>query len=242
MKKILLAGVAALFVVPALAADLPTRKAPAPEPLPTEYNWTGIYFGGNLGWDWGHTSYNSYVYGVPPRPRLTTTGCSRTAAATAAASSSAAAKSAIDTCSRSGSCSAPKPAWTGIPAARPRSATSRARTSTSPAQPAWAARSSASPATPWGDFLPYIKGGWAWDNATVTRTQLFGKTGASGAFADQPDDLRGHDPQPQRLDHWRRPLLSLLEQLGSVRPVHVHQVQHGERELPSIRSGRARIR
>ncbi len=44
MKKILLAGVAALFVVPAVAADLPTKKAVV-IPVATEYNWTGIYFG-----------------------------------------------------------------------------------------------------------------------------------------------------------------------------------------------------
>ena len=41
MKKILLAGVAALFVAPAVAADLPTKKALA-APAATEYDWTGI--------------------------------------------------------------------------------------------------------------------------------------------------------------------------------------------------------
>ena len=57
MKTILLAGVAALFVVPAVAADLPTQKAPAPVPVVTAYDWTGIYFGGNLGWNWGNSNY-----------------------------------------------------------------------------------------------------------------------------------------------------------------------------------------
>src|SRR5271157_5292827 len=65
MKRVLLAGVAALLIVPAVAADLPTRKAPEPVPLPTLYDWTGFYFGGNLGWAWGNSDYNSYVFNAP---------------------------------------------------------------------------------------------------------------------------------------------------------------------------------
>jgi outer membrane immunogenic protein len=54
MKKYLLTGVAlaALACGPALAADLPARRAmpvKAPEPVPTYYNWSGIYIGGHLG-------------------------------------------------------------------------------------------------------------------------------------------------------------------------------------------------
>ena len=29
----------------------------------------------------------------------------------------------------------------------------------------------------WGDFLPYIKGGWAWTNSTVTHWQNYGTIG-----------------------------------------------------------------
>src|SRR5271157_6524362 len=60
MKRVLLAGVAALLIVPAVAADLPTRKAPEPIPLPTLYDWTGFYFGGNLGWNWGNSNWSDY--------------------------------------------------------------------------------------------------------------------------------------------------------------------------------------
>ena len=60
MKKLLLAGVAALFAIPAVAADLPTRKAPALAPVSTEYDWTGSYFGGNLGGSWGSTNSSFY--------------------------------------------------------------------------------------------------------------------------------------------------------------------------------------
>jgi outer membrane immunogenic protein len=37
----------------AFAADLPQRPAPLLAPTPV-YNWTGIYFGINGGWGWGH--------------------------------------------------------------------------------------------------------------------------------------------------------------------------------------------
>lgn len=60
MKNLLLAGVAFVLAAPALAADLPTKKAPMPIPVVTEYDWTGIFFGGNVGWAWGHESFNSY--------------------------------------------------------------------------------------------------------------------------------------------------------------------------------------
>jgi outer membrane immunogenic protein len=52
MKKFLLASaalIATAMSVPALAADLPVRKA-APVYVPPAYSWTGFYLGGNLGW------------------------------------------------------------------------------------------------------------------------------------------------------------------------------------------------
>ena len=49
------AALAAGLVQPALAADLPSRPAPAPLLAPTPvYNWTGIYVGLNGGYGWGH--------------------------------------------------------------------------------------------------------------------------------------------------------------------------------------------
>ena len=59
MKNLLLASVAFVLAAPAFAADLPTKKAPAPVPVVTEYDGTGIFFGGNIGWAWGHESFDS---------------------------------------------------------------------------------------------------------------------------------------------------------------------------------------
>jgi outer membrane immunogenic protein len=71
MRKILLAGVAlASLMVPALAADLPSRKeAPvyvAPAPV---FSWTGFYLGADIGASFASTSldpvlsYNYYNWG-----------------------------------------------------------------------------------------------------------------------------------------------------------------------------------
>jgi outer membrane immunogenic protein len=59
MKKILLAGIAAavLASAPALAADAPRPyyKAP-PVYAPPIFNWSGFYFGGHVGGEWGRVS------------------------------------------------------------------------------------------------------------------------------------------------------------------------------------------
>ena len=56
MKKVLLAALMAGVASSAMAADLPTRKAP-PAPAqyyaPTVFNWTGFYVGVNGGWAGG---------------------------------------------------------------------------------------------------------------------------------------------------------------------------------------------
>jgi outer membrane immunogenic protein len=57
MKKIL-AGFAlsAFLAAPAMAADLPARRAPvkaAPAPVVALYSWTGCYIGGHVGYAWG---------------------------------------------------------------------------------------------------------------------------------------------------------------------------------------------
>ena len=46
MKRFLFAGAAAvaLWGAPAIAADMPTKAAPAPV-----FDWTGFYLGGNIG-------------------------------------------------------------------------------------------------------------------------------------------------------------------------------------------------
>jgi outer membrane immunogenic protein len=56
MKKLLVSAIAlaASAVVPALAADLPTKGPVVPMvPPPPAYNWTGCYIGANIGGAWG---------------------------------------------------------------------------------------------------------------------------------------------------------------------------------------------
>jgi outer membrane immunogenic protein len=57
MRKLLMsvATLAAVTAGPALAADIP-RKAPLPPPV-VEYNWTGLYFGGTVGYNIGHADW-----------------------------------------------------------------------------------------------------------------------------------------------------------------------------------------
>jgi len=68
MKKLLLAGVAAtaLFGGSALAADISRRPAytPPPPPPPPVYSWTGLYWGGNVGYSWGDAKNEATVLGV----------------------------------------------------------------------------------------------------------------------------------------------------------------------------------
>ncbi len=175
MKTIFLAGVAALFVVPGFAADLPTKKAPAPVPVVTEYDWTGIYFGGNLGWDWGNSKYSDYNlvnwvyvdsgsqhvssfigggqvgyrYMFPQRFVI-------------------AAEASLDWSSGSGSNT------TAL------LLNNKYYQSTSYSS-GLGGDVVAEAGYAWGDFLPYIKGGWAWTNSTVTHWQDYGTVGAIAA-------------------------------------------------------------
>src|SRR2546429_3551539 len=67
MKKLLLVGAALIvFGGSALAADV-RRPAPAytpPPPPPPVYNWTGLYWGGNIGYRWGGAKRDFTVSGV----------------------------------------------------------------------------------------------------------------------------------------------------------------------------------
>ena len=72
MKKQLLLGTAIgalMGIDPALAADLPV-KAPVKAPVVAAYNWTGCYFGGNVGYSWGRAQGdlnipNLSIFGLP---------------------------------------------------------------------------------------------------------------------------------------------------------------------------------
>ena len=65
MKKILLSAVSlAILSGSALAADLPSRKAPVAPPPPPPPMWTGFYAGLNLGGGWGAGNGNSNAYNL----------------------------------------------------------------------------------------------------------------------------------------------------------------------------------
>ena len=65
MKKLLLSSAALVaFAGSALAADLPSRKAPVAPPAPVPM-WTGFYAGLNAGYNWGtNSNARSTVYAV----------------------------------------------------------------------------------------------------------------------------------------------------------------------------------
>ncbi len=62
MKRILLAtAVTASLTIGAIAADLPSRTPPALlPPPPLAVNWTGIYAGGQVGFQWANTNQFTY--------------------------------------------------------------------------------------------------------------------------------------------------------------------------------------
>ena len=63
MRRILLTALMAGVASSALAADLPTHKAPpAPAPYyaPSAFTWTGFYIGVNGGWGFSGTDNNSF--------------------------------------------------------------------------------------------------------------------------------------------------------------------------------------
>ena len=65
MKKFLLSAVSlAILSGSALAADLPSRKAPVAPPPPPPPMWTGFYAGLNLGGGWGAGNGNSSAYNL----------------------------------------------------------------------------------------------------------------------------------------------------------------------------------
>ncbi len=67
MKKLLLALILGSVSTAALAADLPSRQAPPVFVPPPIFTWTGVYVGGQIGYEWGRepvTSFSSEPSGV----------------------------------------------------------------------------------------------------------------------------------------------------------------------------------
>ena len=67
LRKILIASAAIVAMgSTAYAADLPTTKGPAVyTPPPVPFSWTGVYVGGQLGYEWGRTYTNAFIFGAP---------------------------------------------------------------------------------------------------------------------------------------------------------------------------------
>ncbi|WP_158813191.1 outer membrane protein [Methylocapsa sp. S129] len=61
-------ALALLWIGPALAADLPTRKGMPDPPPPAPYNWTGFYIGVNAGYGWD--GQNGRLSGDPSLARF----------------------------------------------------------------------------------------------------------------------------------------------------------------------------
>src|SRR5499433_1044225 len=57
-------ALAALGVVPAIAADLPTKAPPAPVYAPPPFTWTGFYVGGNIGGAWRNDNFSDTLSGL----------------------------------------------------------------------------------------------------------------------------------------------------------------------------------
>ena len=172
MKRLLLASIAVvgIFAASANAADLSALPARAPSmaPLPN-YNWTGCYAGGHYRFSWGHSDNTSFdtVSGAQIGSGSTSSstshgggqlGCdymmqSRLVVGIVADASSGASNSVTNS----------NPA--GTIAQLDQSKTSVAGT----------VRGRVGYAV--DNTLFYATGGWAWTDATATRTQLLGTTG-----------------------------------------------------------------
>ena len=63
MKRTLISGVGLAVLLrltePATAADLPVAMPVKAPPISAEYDWTGVYLGGYLGYAWGSSNWTT---------------------------------------------------------------------------------------------------------------------------------------------------------------------------------------
>ena len=77
MKRMLLGAVALLALgaaAPAVAADLPARTYKAPDFIPVEYDWSGVYVGLNGGWGTANRCFDRTALLVGPEGCHNTSG------------------------------------------------------------------------------------------------------------------------------------------------------------------------
>ncbi len=72
LRKLLMTSALVCLAAPALAADLPNRKSEPiyTPPPPPAFTWTGVYIGGQVGYQWGTSNPNidtggAFVAGLP---------------------------------------------------------------------------------------------------------------------------------------------------------------------------------
>ena len=168
MQKLVLASVAALAASPALSADLSAQNAPAAAPVVTQFDWTGAFVGANVGWGWGHNSLTTYS---------TLNGAYRGSASINSSTPLAGLQAGYLYMLPSrfvfgGSASVD---WNGSTSTTNINGVSTDRTLNGVSGTVVGRTGYA-----FGDILPYVFGGWAWQNTTDVRTQLLG--GVGGVF------------------------------------------------------------
>lgn len=182
MRNFLLASVAVLSAAPAVAADLPTKKAPAPILVPTEYDWTGIFLGGNIGYGFGTRNFDAYNQnGV-----LSNWGSDNLNALIGGGQVGyrymfpqrivIGAEASLD--------------WNGTSKSTNPIYFQNNYYSSSLGSSGLSGNALGIAGYAWGDFLPYVAGGWAWSNQTLTRNQIIGTVG--GAKPGTTEDLTSY--------------------------------------------------
>jgi outer membrane immunogenic protein len=71
MKRLLLASVAAVMIIPGgsvWAADMAVKAPPPPPPPPPSFSWTGFYIGGNVGAGWARAPITDQFTGLEVGP------------------------------------------------------------------------------------------------------------------------------------------------------------------------------
>jgi outer membrane immunogenic protein len=179
MRNLLLAGVAVLFAAPAFAADLPTKKAPPPIPVPTEYDWTGIFFGGNIGWAGGTRDFDAYNQ----KGIFTNSGSDNIDTFIGGFQAGyrymlpgrfvIGAQASID--------------WNESSSTTDTAFIQNKYFTSSVGSSGLTGNVLGIAGYAFGNFLPYVTGGWAWSSQTITHTEIFGTAG--GLAPGNTEDL-----------------------------------------------------
>jgi opacity protein-like surface antigen len=181
MRSSLVSVLVVLFASPAFAADLPTYKASPVAPFApiAQYDWTGVFVGANFGWSWSSDSYDAY---------RESTGAFLTSGSTSGSHFHAGGQVGYNYMfpSRLVIGATASLDWGSDSSTR---ITNGASVSDTKSTDGIGGDVLAKIGYAFGDFLPYIDGGWAWNSDSVTRTQLAGN-GAPPAYTDSASVTR----------------------------------------------------